>query len=37
MSDNPYRHPGGRTCAPALPLVLLMMPWALWRMWRDGR
>jgi hypothetical protein len=28
---NPYRHPQGRTCRRALPLALLLMPYALVR------
>lgn len=29
------RHPGGRTCQGAVPLVLLLMPYALFRYARD--
>jgi hypothetical protein len=34
---NPYRHPLGRTCQSALPLVLLLMPYALVRYAIDQR
>jgi hypothetical protein len=38
---NPYRHPLGRTCRRALPLALLLMPYALARYgidsWRERR
>jgi hypothetical protein len=31
------RHPLGRTCSRKLLPALLLMPWALWRYWRDSR
>lgn len=31
------RHPGGRTCQGAVPLVLLLMPYALVRYAIDAR
>lgn len=30
------RHPGGRTCAKALPLALLLMPYAMTRYGIDS-
>jgi hypothetical protein len=31
------RHPQGRTCSQFVPLVVLLMPYALFRYWRDER
>lgn len=37
MSENPYRHPQGRSCRRMVPLVVLLMPYALARYAIDER
>jgi hypothetical protein len=37
MSPVPRRHPLGRSCGKFLPVVVLLMPYALFRYWLDSR